>query len=277
MFNVGVLMAVYNRLESTKKALYYLYEVLKDYDVSVYILDDMSTDGTDAFLNTYYPEIAQIKGSGCLFWTGGMRKAWEFASTNYHDYYLLLNNDTFLLPKAKFEFESLVKSEKMYVLVGACRNETFDITYSGRTRDFSKCFPNGALQDIYFANGNVMFVPNIVFLEIGNLSSCYTHGIGDFDYSFRCRKAGIDVFLSTEPVAICSENNYDVDKVFLEKKFVWRFINLNNPKLIPIFEYTYFKFKVNGLLCILDFIKVLVRVLFPRIHQFYKGGWSWKS
>ncbi len=48
-------------------------------ELSVYLVDDGSSDGTGDAVRQAYPSVSVIRGDGTLFWNRGMRKAWEDA------------------------------------------------------------------------------------------------------------------------------------------------------------------------------------------------------
>ena len=93
---LAILMTCHNRKESTIVCLELLFnnELPVNFNIDVFLVDDGSTDGTTAAVNTAFPKVIVIKGNGQLFWNRGMRLAWEQATLNkQYDFYLWLNDD----------------------------------------------------------------------------------------------------------------------------------------------------------------------------------------
>src|SRR5437016_7331 len=93
-------MASHNRREITLRCLASLSEQvgLEDVVMTVFLLDDGSTDGTAQAVSGRFPSVRLLKGDGSLFWAGGMRKAMAVAMAEVFNLYLWLNDDTCLFP-----------------------------------------------------------------------------------------------------------------------------------------------------------------------------------
>lgn len=219
---VAVLMTCYNRAETTLECLQHLFaqKLQGNLSFDVWLNDDASPDRTGDKIRVAYPRVNVVKGSGHDFWCGGMRRVWSAAvsSGRAYDGYFWLNDDTML-----FDYglgEMLVENGS--IIVGATYNEECSkITYSGRDEMGRKLVPNGKLQTCHWMNGNAVFIPQSVFMALGNFPSYMTHGIGDYDYGLRAKKIGVNILLATRPVGICKE------KIAVEK---WK-----NPKM-PLVE-----------------------------------------
>ena len=79
MRKIAVLITSYNRREKTLVCLKNLMEQkgVPGLALSIFLVDDNSSDGTTAAVNAAYPSVTVIKGTGQLFWAGGMRTAWR--------------------------------------------------------------------------------------------------------------------------------------------------------------------------------------------------------
>src|SRR5215471_21751813 len=93
---VAVLMTCFNRKSMTLEALDTLFSQkhTDNLDVTVYLVDDNSSDGTGPAVVQRYPQVILLQGSGSLFWNGGMRKAFATALATGFDGYVWLNDDT---------------------------------------------------------------------------------------------------------------------------------------------------------------------------------------
>ena len=132
---VAVLLTCHNRKDKTLQCLNALYAqqgLDVDYKIEVFLVDDASTDGTTAAVRLQFPDVTIIQGDGTLYWNRGMHKAWDTASkTKDFDYYLWLNDDTFLFVNA---IESLLAgaefSNQKSVICGCTLSlETNTISY----------------------------------------------------------------------------------------------------------------------------------------------------
>ena len=104
----AVLMTVHNRVAYTTRCLEHLFVAAsaepQSVHLDVYLTDDGSTDNTAQIVAAQFPSVRILPADGSLFWTKGMVKAWSEALPMKYDAYLLLNNDTFLLPDSMREF-----------------------------------------------------------------------------------------------------------------------------------------------------------------------------
>src|SRR5688500_7308468 len=92
---VEVVTPVHNRKELTLGCLRSLAAADQTgLDVHVIVVDDGSTDGTADALREQYPDVEVIRGSGDLWYTGGMNVGLTAAMRHDPDYVLAINNDS---------------------------------------------------------------------------------------------------------------------------------------------------------------------------------------
>lgn len=237
--------------------------------IDVFLVDDASPDLTGSKVKEKYPQVNVIYGNGSLFWSGGMHRAWEEAiKTKEFDYFLWLNDDTHIYPKALVELikdDSILESKSL--IVGSCQS-THDrsFTYGGYIGE-KALIPSGTPQKCEFTNGNLVFIPRYVYSIVGNLNKVYIHLYGDFDYSMRVNKEGLSCFASSEFLATCDLN----EKSYWgsDDMSTWQKLKLlNHPKGIDIKRGYYFKKyhygQKAGIKAVAD---AYLRILFPKIHQ----------
>ncbi|RME68707.1 MAG: glycosyltransferase family 2 protein [Verrucomicrobia bacterium] len=239
------------------------------WEVSVFLVDDASSDGTAPAVRAAFPEVVIIEGDGALFWCGGMRRAWERAAQMDFDAYVWLNDDTMLEPDA-FErlFRTLADADEAAVVVGACRDpETGAITYGGMDARFGLLEP---LPDRPRAcesfHGNVVVIPRAVYRKVGGMSGAYTHSLGDVDYAERARRAGVPMLLAPGFVARCRGNGvprWQRGDLSLGER--WR--ALHAPTGCPPGEYARFFRLKHGWKWPLVMAKMYLRLLFPGRSQ----------
>ena len=97
---IAVIMTCFNRRQKTLACLdaVLAQTALRSMALDFFITDDGSTDGTAAALLGKHPSIRLFKGNGTMYWNGGMRLAWSEALQGAYDFFLWLNDDTFLYP-----------------------------------------------------------------------------------------------------------------------------------------------------------------------------------
>lgn len=277
MNQIAVLITCHNRKEKTLSCLDYLYAAINKVNrclFHVFLVDDGSTDGTGEIVGIHFPQVTVIKGNGNLFWNGGMRLAWETAKEiKDYDYYLWLNDDTFLDNNAIIELlecheEALIRNSQSSIIVGSCRADVADDlgSYGGRTKT-KLLIPNGELQNCLYINGNIVLIPKEIFEILGNLSPEYTHGIGDFDYGLRAIQAGFNCYVTRKYIAVCPRNQL-AKWCNPKTPIVKRFQLLYSPKGLNLIEYLSFRKKYEGKKWIVYAIKAYLKTLSPSVYHY---------
>ena len=259
MIKIAVLLTCFNRKEKTISCLRTLFDVLEKYQqtqqdksklsVAVFLTDDGSTDGTSDSVRDEFAgkNINIIKGTGSLYWAGGMRLAWNAAledSVNW-DYFLLLNDDTDLLSNL-FE-ELFVTCEYGYNKYGirgvvsgiiSAKNDPSKITYGGDitvnklTAARKRVYPNGEPIMVDFTNANILLIHASVVKKIGIFYKGFRHAHADFDYTNHARKAGIPVLLTGNVCGRCDDDHgtyEDYREKILSMSLRQRVIFFTNP------------------------------------------------
>lgn len=219
---IAVLLTCFNRRDKTLSALRALTcqrGVGTEFALSVFLVDDGSSDGTGDAVHAEYPEVTVIEGTGSLFWNGGMRLAFEHASKTAPDYVLWLNDDTDLEDDAILRLldtsRSLaVEGESATLVMGATRDpSTGDFTYGGFNRRPGPVLRLQAVgpepdrpRPVATTAGNCVLVSAEAMDRVGNLEPAFYHAWGDVDYGLRLRAAGGSAWLAPGYVASCDPN-----------------------------------------------------------------------
>ena len=222
---VAVLLTVFNRKDITLKGLSTLYAAMKPvedkYSFDVYMTNDGCTDGTPEAVKNCFPDVHIINGDGNLYWSGGMRKAWDVAAkTHDYDYYLWFNDDAELFDNAlELMFEPITDYGNNVIVSGAFIDHDGKVSYGGRDKKGNYLLPNENNKQIYLMNGNLVLITQKVYNSIGNISKHYQHSFGDWDYGIRTLRNGFSVLLSTEFVGITCRHDLEAP-AYLKKKTI---------------------------------------------------------
>jgi GT2 family glycosyltransferase len=218
---IATLLTCYNRKQKTLDCLAALAASTANAAVtlSIYLVDDGSTDGTAAAVRAAYPQVQILDGDGQLYWNGGMRLAFEQALERDYDYYLWLNDDTLLYPDALAVLLQTVDRvaaqghDRATIVGSTCDPDTGAFTYGGMFRDswlrplrFSHLLPDAAPKQCDTINGNCVLIPRSVARVVGNLDPAFTHYMGDIDYGLRAKQHGCTTWIAPGYLGTCAEN-----------------------------------------------------------------------
>jgi GT2 family glycosyltransferase len=217
--SVAVLVCCHNRREKTLACLTALFanRLLRGLTLSVILVDDGSTDGTEVAIRDRFPMVEIVNGDGNLYWNRAMHRAFARAMEIGFDGYLWLNDDTVLYPEAfNLLFSALDLAAGDAIVVGAIADPVSGQATYGGARYVSPCFrpflatvvhPGSQPQDVDVMNGNLVLIPDCIARKLGNLDPMFEHGMGDTDYSMRARKQGIRILLTAGYAGTCPRNS----------------------------------------------------------------------
>lgn len=271
MKTIAVLLTVFNRKEKTIQCLKRLYNILplEGYLVDVYLTDDGCTDGTPEAVAEQFPQVNIIHAKGDLFWNRGMWTAWDTAAkTKDYDFYLWLNDDTFVYDNMlKVLTDSAVETNEKAIIVGATESTDHSvITYGGRLQNGSIPKPDGDLTKVDYFNGNIVLIPRAAYMVLGNLDHYFTHSKGDFDYGMRAKKAGIAIYQCGMVLGECDEHP-TLDKwCNPDVPFAQRWKMLNRPNGMPPKETFHLEKRPKGLITAsFHYLTIYLRCLCPSL------------
>ncbi|MFD2255853.1 glycosyltransferase family 2 protein [Luteolibacter algae] len=237
------LITSHNRRNHTLTCLERLYgQILPaGTHLGVILVDDGSNDGTADAVQKQFPQVRVIKGSGNLYWCGGMREAWKAAAPDDPEYYLLLNDDTHLREDALNRLLKIVISPDSRIIgVATIADDlTGEVNYGAVHNSKGLLRPSDSENGDTF-NANCVVVPRAVFKELGILHHTYTHAMGDTDYGIQATRRGIVIKKSSEFLGTCGSN--PVTGTWRDKTLprIQRLRLLQQPKGLPFREWVVF-------------------------------------
>jgi GT2 family glycosyltransferase len=269
--NIAVLITTHNRKEFTLRCLESLFSqdgLNVDFKFNVFLVDDGSTDGSKDAIEILFPEINILNGNGSLFWNRGMRYAWENAiKKNDFDFFIWLNNDTFLVNHAISSLINIyLSSTNLSIVTGACSNSDGLFSYGLKDINGLNILPNNSYIKGYFMNGNCVLISKPVFLKIGFNDFKYTHAIGDYDYGLNAIKNGINIITTDTYIAICEKNTtipkWKNSKISIYDRFkdFHSIKSYSKPSLLFYFNLKYFGF--FRAICVIS--SNYLQLLFPK-------------
>ena len=221
MSRVAVVVSCFNRKATTLAGLESLFnqQQVDDVSITVFLVDDGSTDGTAAAVAERFPAVRVLHGDGSLWWVGAMRMGLAAAMQEGFDGYIWWNDDTTLMPDALHRLIACtlqVEPELGPAIVAGstCDPETRKWTFggwykrpSGIRLNFIPVEPDPDKPILIDTmNGNFILVPSAVAKVVGNMEEKYTHRWADWDYGQRAVMAGFKVVLAPGFFGFCKGN-----------------------------------------------------------------------
>lgn len=221
---IAVAMACHNRKSKTLQCLDSLLGVPTPewLNISVFLTDDGSSDGTGPAVRARYPEVCLLTGDGTLYWNGAMHLALTEAARQAFDFHFWLNDDVKLYPGGlslllKTYGEIFRNKGKDAVIVGSfCDPISGERTYGGQQRAswwhplrFEPVYDKKIPLSCHTFQGNGVLVPASVVKRIGIIEPCFSRyqTMGDTDYGLRTTEENIPIYVSPGFMGECESNN----------------------------------------------------------------------
>ena len=251
---------------------------IENVDLDVYLVDDGSTDGTGDAVKKNFPKVNLLKGDGTLYWNGGMRFAFAEAIKNKYDYYLWLNDDTFIYQHSLnllVETSNSLKQKKgnSVIIVGAIKDiDTENVNYGGFVQKSKlhplifillNCRMEPQLCDTF--SGNVVLIPDKIVQKVGNMNLQYSKmKMGDFDYGLRAKYAGFESWVAPGFIGECASNTIEGTLFDNNLSFKERIKIMKTPHGVPpAKEWMAFTKMHAGFLWPYYWFRTIIRVIFP--------------
>ncbi len=213
MDKVVMILTCFNRREKTTKCIRSIVDVNQKLQTEIVLVDDKSTDGTEEAVKKVVPDVHIVKGTGKLYWNGGMHMGMKYALETIPDadYYVLINDDVEFYPGI---FEAMIKelNKKKEVLVGATQGDDGKLSYGGIVYEGKKSLklhmvgPDEPEVCCDTFNANCVVLPAEIFKKAGATDPHYSHSMGDFDYGFAVKNLGYNIHVFREFTGKCNDN-----------------------------------------------------------------------
>ena len=281
---IAVLITTFNRYAKTIACLERIYQLQNSNssELTIFVADDNSGDGTPEFIAKHYPEIILLKGSGSMFWVGGMRLAWQEAVKKNYDAYLLLNDDVVLAADAldvllQTHFYALKNFQQPGIYTGSTYDpESTRLSYGGR-KLLNKISGKSILVQpdqnepvsCDFAHANILLVRKEVVEKIGILAVEFTQRLADYDYTLRARKQGFPLLVCPGYGGSC-QDDHGKNWLPANHSLKERVKYLKSPKYLAYHEYLFFMKRHFPLYRPVTFVKLWMKTIFPSIWSRFK-------
>ncbi|MAV64859.1 MAG: hypothetical protein CMG00_06695 [Candidatus Marinimicrobia bacterium] len=178
---------------------------------SVIVIDNNSSDGSDEYVASNYPDIDFFQTGKNLMFSGGYNCFFERNSEE--SFYLILNNDTIVDSEILNSFMAGVRRYGRKNIYGSkimFMNSKNKIWYAGAKVDLLKGVikhlnirknDSGKLEDSKtdYVTGCSMFVHSAIIDKLDGFDSAFTMYMEDVDFCLRARDAGSDCYFLNAP------------------------------------------------------------------------------
>jgi GT2 family glycosyltransferase len=212
--NLTIIIATFNRKVKLTKVLTQINTQLNHlFKVNIIVIDDGSTDGTEAWISLYFPQVFIIKGDGNWWWTKSMNMGFKKAVEKDADFVLILNDDSEINPdylqKLFDDYSSLPENSILGSM--SISIEQFGAIEMSGTKSFNPLFLKAKqyLEPFTILNGSHngvkptttlcgrgTLIPCLIFDKIGFYDEKLLQYGSDDEFVLRARKHGFSTFIS---------------------------------------------------------------------------------
>jgi GT2 family glycosyltransferase len=212
---LSVIIPVFNGINYTKTSLENLTDLQKGVNPSklkmaIIVVDDGSTDGTNEYVKTNYPDCVVLSGDGNLWWSGGINMGARYAvETLKTDFILLWNNDIICSDDYFTLLSDILNNLDSNTFIGSKIYSKEDIIWSmggffnpvtGRKNHFAyqqKDSDNyNKIESVDWLPGMGTILPAEAISRIGYWDQVnFPQYHGDSDYTYRAKLAGYRILV----------------------------------------------------------------------------------
>ena len=256
MLKLGVIIPTFNRKSYLKIILKQLLSQEKNNTVEVIpvVVIDGSSDGTYEMLQSEFPEIQVVKGSGNWWWTKSVNEGIRYAFKTFNPSHILLLNDDSLIQSdyinSLLDATKLTEDDTSIIgSISVTDTLPFRVSFSGVKRinwyslkriSYFKSFellentPSSGIFPTYALNGRGTFIKSSVLKDLNLLDEvAYPQYGSDDDLALRAWKKGYKVYVSyscrvfdrTTDTSLGTAFRKDNIFTFFKSFFKWNSVN----------------------------------------------------
>ncbi len=244
--HVAITMPVYNRRETTLKALDSLSAIDRTgLDVTIIVVDDGSTDGTSEAIRRRFPDVVLLHGDGTLHYAAGTNRGLQEALDRGAAYVIAMNDDTVVDPPFVQRLLACVRAHPR-AIVGALLllqgepqrvfqvGPHWDVWYGGWhiPQHWTVAQVPAEPFEVEMLVGNCLMYPASVLREAGLMEEDIFHfGGSDAHFTTRLRRAGWRLLVEPRARVWCEQNTYPAPLRTLSLRQTLRilFVNEQHP------------------------------------------------
>jgi GT2 family glycosyltransferase len=188
-----------------------------------------------------------------------------------YDYYLWLNDDTYLFTSALSAMLTASHSteNKAIIVAACCSKVSGKLTYSGFLPNGVPIEPEDKLVQAHVFNGNCVLVPRYAYQKAGNIDRLFHHSIGDMDYGLRAMKKGVKSFIAPGFLAYCEAHDTSPQWCLTSVPLTKRVLSLYSP-LGNSHPYYFFRFELRHFgvfIALKHLFSIHLRLLIPALWE----------
>src|SRR5687768_4843188 len=217
---LAIVSPVHNRRELTLQCLRSLSRIDRTgIDITIYIVDDGSTDGTREAIEENFPDVRIVQGTGDLWYTAGTNLGVLAALKCKPDYILCINDDSVFDEKAINRMIECAERHKRSVVGGLLLlwdtpHRVFQVAPVWRTwkggwqhwREQTIWTVPKAPWEVDLIVGNCILFPAAVFEECGLLRPQVSPHYGDAEFTTRLKRSGWRLLIEPRARVFCQPN-----------------------------------------------------------------------
>jgi GT2 family glycosyltransferase len=214
--NLAIVIPTFNRKQLLRNLLNQLkvQEVPAGVETHIIVVADGCTDGTIEMIESEFPAVHVVEGSGTWFYTKSMNEGFKSAKNFNADYILTLNDDIILSDKYIINILAAVNTVEPFSIIGSIsftNTEPHRVFFSGvkkfivwrqKELKYHKRFlvtDPMSLTGTYPSDllpGRGMLIPFKALSELNYFDEVFKQYISDYDFCLRARKHGYRVYIS---------------------------------------------------------------------------------
>ena len=198
------IIVTYNAMQWVERCFDSLKKSIVKLDV--FVVDNGSTDGTQAFIKGHYPEVMFQQSDKNLGFGKANNLGLQYALDNAYDFVYLLNQDAWILPETVSSLIEISQKRPEYGILSpfqmSADEYSIDPNFSSRLKTWG-CYAemtndmyNGCLKDVYDVEGVMAahwFMTRKCLDIVGGFSPTFPHYGEDDNYAERVRYKGLKI------------------------------------------------------------------------------------